>query len=136
LYEFGFIGILALIMSLVTRITEWGAKFILFIIIGWFVPTLIIYLKNRKTQSDTITINAILSNSFFQKVNLTFGNGSKICSDNNCDYKFEKLLFNDGLEGITSKYLSGILKIEDKSNSKGDIISYNYYQLYGRFNRI
>jgi hypothetical protein len=40
------------------------------------------------------------------------------------------------LEGITSKYLSGILKIEDKSNSKGDIISYNYYQLYGRFNLV
>jgi hypothetical protein len=67
LYEFGFIGILALIMSLVTRITEWDAKFILFIIIGWFVPTLIIYLKNRKTQkSDTITINAILI-LFFKK---------------------------------------------------------------------
>ena len=72
-------------------------------------------------SSDTIEINALLkeddfiaSTLHFQKANLTFGNGSKICPANNCSYEFEKTTFDEIFEATNTKYLSGTLQIEDK----------------------
>ena len=77
--------------------------------------------------------NFIKSNLHFQNVNLTFGEGNTICPDNNCIYELQKTSFDDGFGAENSKYLSGTLKIEDKSNSEGDFISYAFFKLSGSF---
>ena len=89
---------------------------------------------------DTIGIKALLkeddfiaSNLHFQKANLTFGNGSKICPANNCSYEFEKTTFDEIFGEPNTKYLSGTLQIEDKANTNGNFISDRYYRLSGTF---
>lgn len=91
-------------------------------------------------SSDTIEIKALLkeddfiaSTLHFQKANLTFGNGSKICPANNCSYEFEKTTFDERFGESNTKYLSGTLQIEDKANANGNFISYRYYRLSGTF---
>jgi hypothetical protein len=91
-------------------------------------------------SSDTIEIKTLLkkddfikSSLHFQKTNLTFGNGSKICPENNCSYEFEKTTFDERFEVTNTKYLSGTLQIEDKANTNGNFISYRYYRLSGTF---
>jgi|GEM_PF-1468028 len=93
--------------------------------------------------SDTIEIKALLkkedfivSSIYFQKANLTFGNGSKICPENNCSYEFEKTTFDERFGEANTKYISGTLQIEDKANSNGNFISYRYYRLSGTFNLV
>jgi hypothetical protein len=90
--------------------------------------------------SDTIEIKALLkeddfiaSTLHFQKANLTFGNGSKICPANNCSYEFEKTTFDERFGESNTKHLSGTLQIEDKANANGNFISYRYYRLSGTF---
>ena len=92
-------------------------------------------------SSDTIEIKTLLkkddfikSSLHFQKVNLTFGDGSKICPENNCSYEFEKTTLNEKFGVANTKYLSGTLQIEDKANSNSNFISYRYYRLFGTFN--
>ena len=92
---------------------------------------------------DTIGIKALLkeddfiaSTLHFQKANLTFGNGSKICPTNNCSYEFEKTTFDERFGTANIKYLSGTLQIEDKANTNGNFISYRYYRLSGTFNLV
>ena len=91
-------------------------------------------------SSDTIEIKTLLkqddfikSSLHFQKANLTFGDGSKICPENNCSYEFEKTTFDERFEVTNTKYLSGTLQIEDKANTNGNFISYRYYRLSGTF---
>jgi hypothetical protein len=91
-------------------------------------------------SSDTIEIKALLkeddfivSSLHFQKANLTFGSGSKICPANNCSYEFEKTTFDERFGESNTKYLSGTLQIEDKANADGNFISYRYYRLSGTF---
>ena len=91
-------------------------------------------------SSDTIEIKAlwkeddfIASTLHFQKANLTFGNGSKICPANNCSYEFEKTSFDEIFGAANTKYLSGTLQIEDKANTNSNFISYRYYRLSGTF---
>jgi hypothetical protein len=83
--------------------------------------------------SDTIEIKTqlkkddfIASSLHFQKANLAFGNGSKICPENNCSYEFEKTTFDERFGTANTKYLSGTLQIEDKANTNGNFISYRY----------
>ena len=92
---------------------------------------------------DTIEIKSLLkeddfikSSLHFQKANLTFGNGSKICPTNNCSYEFEKTTFDEIFGEANTKYLSGTLQIEDKASSNGNFISYRYYRLSGTFNLV
>ena len=94
-------------------------------------------------SSDTIEIKTLLkkddfiaSTLHFQKANLTFGNGSKICPTNNCSYEFEKTTFDERFGEANTKYLSGTLQIEDKASSNGNFISYRYYRLSGTFNLV
>lgn len=94
-------------------------------------------------SSDTIEIKTqlkkddfIKSSLHFQKTNLTFGDGSKICPENNCSYEFEKTTFDEIFGEPNTKYLSGTLQIEDKANTNGNFISYRYYRLSGIFNLI
>jgi hypothetical protein len=73
----------------------------------WLVPE---YAKNLPIRisfcqsSDTIEIKTLLkkddfikSSLHFQKTNLTFGNGSKICPEDNCSYEFEKTTVDEGV---------------------------------------
>jgi hypothetical protein len=94
-------------------------------------------------SSDTIGINTLLkkddfimSSLHFQKANLTFGDGSKICPENNCSYEFERTTFDERFGIANTKYLSGTLQIEDNANSNGNFISYRYYRLSGTFNLV
>jgi hypothetical protein len=94
-------------------------------------------------SSDTIEIKTLLkqddfikSSLHFQKANLTFGDGSKICPENNCSYEFEKTTFDERFEVTNTKYLSGTLQIEDKANTNSNFISYRYYRLSGTFNLV
>jgi hypothetical protein len=70
------------------------------------------------------------TNLWFQTTNITFGQGNKICLANDCKYEFQDGTFND--YGNT-RYISGILKIEDKSNSSGNFTSFNYFDVSGTF---
>jgi len=72
------------------------------------------------------------TNLWFQTVNMTLGQGNEICSQNNCKYEFQDVTFN---EFGDDRYISGTLKIEDKtSNStEANFTSYNYYDLSGTF---
>ena len=94
-------------------------------------------------SSDTIEIKTLLkkddfiiSSLHFQKANLTFGDGSKICPENNCSYEFERTTFDERFGIANIKYLSGTLQIEDNANSNGNFISYRYYRLSGTFNLV
>jgi hypothetical protein len=94
-------------------------------------------------SSDTIEIktllkkdNFIMSSLHFQKANLTFGNGSKICPENNCSYEFERTTIDERFGIANTKYLSGTLQIEENANSNGIFISYRYYRLSGTFNLV
>ena len=94
-------------------------------------------------SSDTIEIKTLLkkddfimSSLHFQKANLTFGDGSKICPENNCSYEFERTTFDERFGIANTKYLSGTLQIEDNANSNGNFISYRYYRLSGTFNLV
>ena len=91
-------------------------------------------------SSDTIEIKTLLkqddfikSSLHFQKANLTFGDGSKICPENNCSYEFEKTTFDERFGVTNTKYLSGTLQLEDKASYNGSFISYRYYRLSGTF---
>jgi hypothetical protein len=93
--------------------------------------------------SDTIEIKTqlkkddfIKSSVHFQKTNLAFGDGSKICPENNCSFEFEKTTFDERFGIANTKYLSGILQIEDKANTTSNFISYRYYRLSGTFNLV
>jgi len=70
------------------------------------------------------------TNLWFQTSNITFGQGNKICPQNDCKYEFEDGTFND--YGNT-RYVSGTLKIEDKPKSSGNFTSFNYFDLSGTF---
>lgn len=113
-------------------------------VIVMIIAITIIPIKISFCQSyDTIEINALLkeddfiaSTLHFQKANLTFGNGSKICPANNCSYEFEKTTFDEIFGAANTKYLSGTLQIEDKANTNGNFISYRYYRLSGTFNLV
>jgi hypothetical protein len=71
------------------------------------------------------------TNLWFQTTNVTFGQGNKICPQNDCKYEFQDVTFNDY---GNSRYINGVLKIEDKSsNSTGNFTSYKYYDLSGSF---
>lgn len=104
----------------------------------------IISIRNSFCQSsDTIEIKTLLkkddfiiSSLHFQKANLTFGDGSKICPENNCSYEFERTTFDERFGIANTKYLSGTLQIEDNANSNGNFISYRYYRLSGTFNLV
>ena len=94
-------------------------------------------------SSDTIEIKTLLkkddfimSSLHFQKANLTFGDGSKICPENNCLYEFERTTFDERFGIANTKYLSGTLQIEENANSNGNFISYRYYRLSGTFNLV
>jgi hypothetical protein len=77
-----------------------------------------------------------MSSLHFQKANLTFGDGSKICPENNCSYEFERTTFDERFGIANTKYLSGTLQIEENANSNGNFISYRYYRLSGTFNLV
>jgi hypothetical protein len=84
-----------------------------------------------------IVINATMkkgdyveTNLWFQTSNITFGQENKICPQNDCKYEFQDGTFND--YGNT-RYVSGTLKIEDKSKSSGKFTSFNYFDVSGTF---
>ena len=90
---------------------------------------------------DTIEIKALLTKDDFittslnfQQTTLTFEEENKICPDNNCFYEFENTSFDDGFGVENSKFLSGTLKIEDKTNPEGNFSVYKFYKLSGLFN--
>ena len=70
------------------------------------------------------------TNLWFQTSNITFGQGNKMCPQNDCKYEFQDGTFND--YGNT-RYVSGTLKIEDKSKSSGNFTSFNYFDVSGTF---
>jgi hypothetical protein len=70
------------------------------------------------------------TNLWFQTTNITFGQGNKICPANDCKYEFQDGTFND--YGNT-RYIAGILKIEDKSKSSGNFTSFKYFDVSGTF---
>jgi hypothetical protein len=94
-------------------------------------------------SSDTIEIKTLLkkddfikSSLHFQQTNLTFSDKSKICPENNCSYEFQKTTFDERFGIANTRYLSGTIQIEDKTNSNGNLISYRYYRLSGTFNLV
>lgn len=70
------------------------------------------------------------TNLWFQTTNITFGQGNKICPNNDCEYELQDGTFND-FGG--SRYINGKLKLEDKSSSENNFTSFNYYDLTGSF---
>ena len=72
------------------------------------------------------------TNLWFQTANMTLGQGNEICPENNCKYEFQDVTFNEFGE---DRYISGTLKIEDKSSNstQGNFTSFNYYSLSGNF---
>ena len=93
--------------------------------------------------SDTIEIKTLLikgdfmtTSLNFQKTNLTFGEGNKICPDNNCSYEFEKTSLDAGFGAQNSKFLSGTLKIGDKGDYESNFPAYKFYKLSGLFNLV
>jgi hypothetical protein len=89
--------------------------------------------------SDTIIIKAKLkqgpfeSNLYFPDNNTTiaFNSKNKICPDDNCKYEFTNGTFHPSTSGDDERYLSGSLKMEDKSKSTANFTSYKYYKLGG-----
>ena len=70
------------------------------------------------------------TNLWFQTTNITFGQGNKICPQNDCKYEFQDGTFNDY---SNTRYISGTLKVEDKSKSSGNFTSFNYFDVSGTF---
>jgi hypothetical protein len=72
------------------------------------------------------------TNLWFQTTNMTLGQGNVICPQNDCKYEFQDVTFN---EFGKDRYISGTLKIEDKSSNstQGNFTSFNYYELAGNF---
>ncbi|HJT85727.1 MAG TPA: hypothetical protein VJ697_14690 [Nitrososphaeraceae archaeon] len=56
--------------------------------------------------------------------------------ENNCSYEFQKTTFDERFGISNTRYLSGTIQIEDKTNSNGNLISYRYYRLSGTFNLV
>ena len=112
----------------------------------WLVPEHAKNLSIRNSfcqSSDKIEIKTLLKKDdfimyrlHFQKANLNFGDGSKICTENNFSYEFERTTFDERFGIANTKYLSGTLQIEDNANSNGNFISYRYYRLSGTFNLV
>jgi hypothetical protein len=75
------------------------------------------------------------TNLWFQdeNMNLTLAKGISICPDSNCKIEIQDGTFST--LGGTDRYISGTLKIEDKSkfDPKGNFTSFNYYDLSGSF---
>ena len=114
----------------------------LFLILTLMTTTILPIVVSFAQPIDTIEIQSILKkgnliDSYFylQKTNMTLGEGNKICPTINCLYEFDNTSF-DNLFGDNSRTFSGTLKVENKSNSEGDSISYKYYKLSGSFNLI
>jgi hypothetical protein len=92
-----------------------------------------------KAYSDTIAMKAKLkqgpfeSNLYFPDNNTTiaFNSKNKICPDDNCKYEFTNGTFHPSASGDDERYLSGTLKMEDKSKSTTNFTSYKYYKLGG-----
>lgn len=82
-----------------------------------------------ETPND-ITINGNLKDNNLENVVISFATGNRLCPDNQCVKEFQDTTFI-GLD--PDKTLSGTLKIEDKSNSNADFMSFNYYKVYGNF---
>jgi hypothetical protein len=72
------------------------------------------------------------TNLWFQTTNMTLGQGNEICPKNDCKYEFQDVTLN---EFGNDRYISGTLKIEDKSSNstQGNFTSFNYYDLSGNF---
>jgi hypothetical protein len=116
---------------------------IIFIIVMVITITIIPIRISFCESSDTIEIKTLVkkddfikSTLHFQKANLTFGDRSKICSQNNCLYEFEKTTLDERFGVANTKYLTGTLQIEDKANSNDNFIAYRYYRLTGTFNLV
>lgn len=90
--------------------------------------------KNYSISLKDQDYNFIATSINFQKTTLTFGEENKICPDNNCFYEFENTSFDNGFGAENSKFLSGTLKIEDKTNSEGNFPVYKFFKLSGLFN--
>ena len=72
------------------------------------------------------------TNLWFQTTNMTLGQGNEICPNNDCKYEFQDVTFN---EFGNDRYISGTLKMEDKSTNptQGNFTSFKYYDLSGNF---
>jgi hypothetical protein len=72
------------------------------------------------------------TNLWFQTVNMILGQGNQICPNNDCKYEFQDVNFN---EFGNDRYISGTLKMEDKSTNEtqGNFTSFKYYDLSGNF---
>jgi hypothetical protein len=72
------------------------------------------------------------TNLWFQTTNMTLGQGNEICPKNDCKYEFQDVNFN---EFGKDRYISGTLKMEDKSTNatQGNFTSFKYYDLSGNF---
>jgi|SoiMethySBSTD1v2_1073268.scaffolds.fasta_scaffold24787_2 hypothetical protein len=89
--------------------------------------------------SDSIAMKAKLkqgpfeSNLYFPDNNtiIAFNSKNKICPDDNCKHEFTNGTFNPSASGQDERYLSGTLKMEDKSKSTANFTSYKYYKLGG-----
>lgn len=79
--------------------------------------------------------NYVDTNLWFQdeNMNLTLAKGNSICPDSNCKIEIQDGTFNTF--GGTDRYISGTLKIEDKSkfDPQSNFTSFNYYDLSGSF---
>ncbi len=92
-------------------------------------------------STDTLDINGIIRKGTFFSTNFyvhdgdmkfTFGNPNPLCSNSDCNYKFEDGSFSESLfGGGNDKVFSGVLKIEDKQNSEGNFTSYTNYKMSG-----
>lgn len=115
----------------------------IFVIVMVMIITIIPIRISFCQPSDTIEIKTqlhkddfIKSSLHFQQTNLTFSDKSKICPENNCSYEFQKTTFDERFGITNTRYLSGTIQIEDKSNSNGNFISYRFYRLSGTFNLV
>lgn len=86
---------------------------------------------------DTITINATMregnvlsSNLYFQNASIKFGKGNEICPDNNCLMEFNEATFNKFGQ---DRYISGMLKVQNKTNSDPSFNAFDYYKISGTF---
>jgi hypothetical protein len=84
-----------------------------------------IEIKSNMKKGDYVDTNL-----WFQTTNITFSQGNNICPQNDCEYEFQDGTFND--YGGT-RYITGTLKIEDKSKSSGNFTSFNYFEVSGTF---
>jgi hypothetical protein len=93
--------------------------------------------ESSQNLADTITINATIregnvvsSNLYFQNASIKFGKGNELCPDNNCLMEFNDATFN---EFGQDRYISGMLKVQNKSNSDPSFNAYDYYKISGTF---